>query len=221
MRPNTADLRGLTDIIGAMEDIAVHKKNTLLLGPPGIGKTMVARRIPTILPMLTEEQAEEQKQWRASLGLWPYCEDYSNPPFRAPHHTVSVSALVGASSQTHSRVGELALARHGVLFLDEVMEFRRNALVAIGREMPTDVIIIASENLCYCGYKGLTRYECRCTDDRIADYQRRIETIKELLNINNVLDIQELSLRDMRKSTATSETSKSIRKRVVEKRAAL
>jgi magnesium chelatase family protein len=184
----------LTDVCGqprarrALEIAAAGEHSLLLIGPPGSGKSMLAQRLPGILPAMSEADALETAAVR-SLGRGGFrVEDWRQRPFRSPHHTASAMALVGGGA--HPRPGEISLAHNGVLFLDELPEFDRGVLevlreplesghIVISRaarqaEFPARFQLVAAMNPCPCGHLGDPAARCRCTPDRIAAYRARI-----------------------------------------------
>jgi magnesium chelatase family protein len=173
----------------ALEVAAAGGHNVLLVGPPGAGKTMMARRLAGILPPMTFDEALEATTIHSVAGLLPAGASLLiRRPFRAPHHTISDAALVGGGSIP--RPGEVSLAHHGVLFLDEMPEFGRHVLevlrqpleeglVSIARAARTAVFparftLVAAMNPCPCGYLGDPTHECRCTPQHVQNYRNRI-----------------------------------------------
>jgi magnesium chelatase family protein len=189
--PNLADF---VDVIGqdaakrALLIAAGGGHNVLLRGPPGTGKTMLASRLPSILPPLTEMQAVEAAAIQTLANGKAVRGPWFRPPFRAPHHTSSAVALVGGGSTLHP--GEISLAHHGVLFLDELPEFSSRVLevlrepleaghIAIARAryqvtLPARILLIAAMNLCPCGKLGTADNRCTCAPDKVRQYQQRI-----------------------------------------------
>ena len=180
-----ADVRGQHGAKRALEIAAAGGHNLLFVGPPGCGKTMLARRLPSILPPMTPNEALEVTKIYSVAGLLGAEPGVVRArPFRFPHHTISQVALVGGGSNV--KPGEISLAHHGVLFLDELPEFGRSSIevmrqpleegsVTIARAAgtfcyPARFQLVASMNPCPCGYRGTRGNECRCDDNAVAKY---------------------------------------------------
>ena len=192
--PKEDDLLDLSDVKGqrqakrALELAAAGGHNLLMVGPPGAGKSLLAMRLPSLLPTLDFEEALEVTKIYSVAGLLDEGRLLSRPPFRAPHHTISAAAMVGGGAR--NLPGEVSLAHHGVLFLDELPEFPRPALEALRQPMedgrvrirrvssitslPARFTLVAAMNPCPCGFRGATARPCACTPGAIQRYQGRL-----------------------------------------------
>jgi len=224
-----ADVHGQFHVKRALEIAASGAHNLLMLGPPGTGKSMLAARLPTILPELTEQQAQETAALASISDHGLDVSKWRQPPFRAPHHTASAPALVGGGS--NPKPGEISLSHNGALFLDELPEFDRKVLevlrepletghITISRanrqaDFPARFQLVAAMNPCPCGYLGDASGRCRCTSEQVLRYRARVSG-PLLDRIDMHLEVPRVPLDVLRRGSSEGEESSAvIRQRVI------
>ncbi len=226
-----SDVKGQEHAKRALEVAASGSHNVLMIGPPGSGKTMLSKRLPTILPPMTFEEALETTKIHSVAGLLKDGRALlATRPFRSPHHTISDVALIGGGQIP--RPGEVSLAHHGVLFLDELPEFKRSVLevlrqplengtVTVSRAVatvvyPAQFVLVSAMNPCPCGYYGDSRHQCTCTSGMITRYRSKVSgPLMDRIDIH--IEVPAVPFRELSQEN-TGERSDKIRERVIKAR---
>jgi magnesium chelatase family protein len=225
--PDLADVRGQQFAKRALEVAAAGGHNILFVGPPGTGKSMLAQRLPRILPPLTAAEAIETAAVNSVLGLPLDMERWRRRPFRSPHHTASAVALVGGGAEP--RPGEVSRSHNGVLFLDELAEFNRHVLEVLREPLETGSItisraqgqadfparfqMVAAMNPCPCGYNGDKQGDCRCSSEAVQRYRAKISgPLLDRIDIH--IEVERPPVELLRPDAPKEESSEAVAERI-------